>query len=244
MADLFEQVADNTTQPDENKDYIAELVGDGKKFKDTQALAKSKVIADQHITTLETELAELRNELKQRSNLSETIDQLKSLAKRPEEPSNEGIPDQSERKDVLTPEQLEDLLERKLTERETQKVLKDNQDFVQLELVKRFGSEDIARSEINRKARELSISPEQMRLMAQNTPKVFLALVLEQKQQINTSTPRSSVNVQSTFKPTGPKTKSYWETVKKSDPNLYFSKEASIERHNQAIELGEAFFDI
>lgn len=247
MADIFQPVDDQTTQLDPNADYLTELVGEGKKFKDAQALAKSKMMADRHITNLETELEETRLELKQRIGFQEAMDQLKLLNKPVvNEPSNIDTPDQSERKDVLTPEQLEALLERKLTERESKNLQERNQNFVQSELVKHFGSEEIARSEINRKAKELDISPDVLKSMAQKTPKAFLALVVEAPRNVNTSVPKSSIVMsnEKTFNPTGSKKQSYWNNLKKSDPKSYYSKEASIERHNQAISLGEAYFDV
>ena len=53
---------DQTPQIDPNKDYLAELVGEGKKFKTDKDLARGKYEADLYVKTLERQLDELRND--------------------------------------------------------------------------------------------------------------------------------------------------------------------------------------
>lgn len=241
MADIFseDQTDINTTDP--TKDYLEELVGDGKKFSDTKALARGKIEADLFIERIKQDNAELREELKQKVALQEVLDQLKGMRNEPNREESHTPPEDGTKSlTPVTPEELEALLDKKLNERQSQSTLLRNQDYVQAELKKVFGSEDIVRSEINRKAKELDIKPEVLRQMAQQTPKAFLALVIQDR-STPVSTPRSSVSL-GTFKPVGQRTKAQWDELRKRDPLAYHSKEQTIERHNDAVKLGEAFF--
>src|SRR5882672_3792205 len=47
---------------DSNKDFLTELVGEGKKFKDVQALARGKYEADQTVEQMKARLDELRTD--------------------------------------------------------------------------------------------------------------------------------------------------------------------------------------
>src|SRR5688500_13285080 len=66
-ANLFKTPENDGPDPvDEDKDGEAELVGEGKKFKDHKSLAKGKAESDAFISHLQKELAEMREELNKR----------------------------------------------------------------------------------------------------------------------------------------------------------------------------------
>src|SRR2546426_10450626 len=76
---------DNTDLPpevDPNKDYLAELVGDGKKFKTSQDLARGKFEADQYIEVLKRRQDEMRADYLKISEESKTRATLDDLVKR------------------------------------------------------------------------------------------------------------------------------------------------------------------
>ena len=239
MADIFTEDKP-VTDVDPNKDYYEELVGDGKRFKDNKALAHSKVEGDSHIKRIEADNAALRDELKQKVALQEVLDQLRALRNEPKEEPH--TPPEGERKG-LTPEELEALFESKLAARDSLAVAKQNQDYVQEELKKRFGSEELVRAEVSRKAKELDMKPEVLRDMAQKTPKAFLTLMGERTQKTSDAAPRTSISGSTNFSPTGARTQKDWQELRKRDPVSYHSKELTIKRHNDAIALGDAFFN-
>lgn len=257
MADFFTDPENKTTNIDPDKNYLEELVGDGKKFKDNEALAKGKAQSDLHIEHLQTELAELREDLQKRVASEDTLERLKQLGDRlekqnaenhnsnqssnPEDNTNsQGEQDQKS----ITPEELEKLLDDRLNERASQDRLEKNQDLVQTELLKRFGSEEVVRSEISRVSKNLNIKPDDFRRMAQESPMAFLALVGEGKTP-PAQPPRSEVNSagNTAFQPSGPRKQSSWNELRKTNPEVYHSREMVIQRHNDAVALGEAFFD-
>ena len=111
MSDLFDPT--NAPQLDETKDYLTELVGDGKKFKDVKDLAKGKAFSDLHIQTLEKTLNQMREELQTRKTAEELINQI-ALTKPTANPDRTGdnLPpdaDAGKIKSGLTPEDVEKL---------------------------------------------------------------------------------------------------------------------------------------
>jgi hypothetical protein len=240
MPDIFD--APDNTALDATTDYLAALVGEDKKFKDVSALARGKAEADAYIATLTKSLDELRDELKTRETAGSILDQLKSLQQNPGANVPPVIPDPPERK-VLTPEELEAMLDRRLTEREARDLAKSNREAVQADLVKKYGSVEAVQAEVARKAKELDIKPEIMKQMAEQSPKAFAALF--SPKSAPPSPPRSGVNTSAqSYSPTGERRQSYWDDLKKADRAAYFSKELTIQRHNDAMRLGETFFDI
>lgn len=243
MADLFAE--DQTaTEIDPAKDYFSELVGEGKKFADEKALARAKAESDLFIEKVKQDNAALREELKQKVAFQEVLDQLKSMKTPPEQPQEQTNSEDKERK-YLTQEELDTLLETKLAARKAQADTQTNVELVQAALVKAYGSDDLARAEINRKAKELDVKPDVLRQMAQTSPKAFLALMIETSKAPLTMTPRTSMSTTgSEFKPTGARTQRQWDELRKRDPVAYHSKELTIQRHKNAMETGEAWFDV
>src|SRR4029450_8159059 len=89
MTDLFSDESDINVDP--NKNYLEELVGEGKKFKTPEDLARGKAESDSFIERLQKELHGLRNELKSRLQLEEVVDRISSASKSPisEQPPRE-----------------------------------------------------------------------------------------------------------------------------------------------------------
>lgn len=240
MPDLFTD--QKTPDIDPEKDYLSELVGEDKKFKDVSSLAKGKAQSDLFIEQLLSEAEEIRKELNTRINMESVLSELKTLDKK--EPDDE--PDHSDESKGVAPKDLEALLDKrlqeKLQEQQTQSKTKQNEELVASELTKLYGSEENANSEIRKKARELDTSLEDMKRMAQTSPKVFLQLFSVKKPD-SFEPMKSSVSMPKSYSPSGHRTKAYWDKMKKENPSQYFSKEAMIERHQDALRAGEAFFD-
>jgi hypothetical protein len=70
---------DNAISFDETKNYLEELVGDGKKFRDYESLAKGKAYADAMIEHMKAEQAAMRNDyqsLNSKYNAREKLEDL------------------------------------------------------------------------------------------------------------------------------------------------------------------------
>lgn len=234
---------DTDDQPD-NVDHLAELVGEGKKFKDVNSLAKGKKASDEHIATLERELAGMRGELDTRLSLEEFMAKIEATR---DSNSNSDPQDRNERPNpntaALTVEEIEKLLDKKLTEK-TQATLKErNVEISKAELRKAWGPQ--AHKKLEARAKELGLGQDFLADLAERSPKAFLLTVGAQGEHQPDSVtdfvpPNSSVRSVPERGNPNVKNQAYYDKIKKADPRLY--KQLTAERHRNAQALGEAYF--
>lgn len=232
---------------DPAKDYLTELVGDGKKFKTPQELARSKAEADAHIARLESEMRELRTDLVKRATMEELVEKLKaskvnSPPHKGDESNDEDDDTQTKPKESFSREELLKILDEKEKERKK----RDNVEHVANELRKIYG--DDFGSKVNEAMNMLGVNKDFLGSMAETQPQAFVKLITNTVRKQNApSDPNSSVNTSffesPTRKSSGPeKTHAEWQEVHKADPARYFSREATIQRHRDAQALGDKFF--
>lgn len=219
---LFDQTVSNVPLIDETKDFLSELVGEGKKFKDAKELAKGKAYSDAHIQTLEQTLAQIREELKTRKTAAELIDQINQRRT----PDSNPIPDnrnldadtQNNNKSGMTSEDVE----RMFYERELQRQRNDNLTIASQKLRDLHG--DTAAGALQAKAQELGLDTAYLKNMAQEAPNAFLALFNKPTpvtQDVFNAPPSNSFRP-----PVGSTLTEKWSAfngVKKTDPNKYWS---------------------
>ncbi len=252
MTDLFKPVVDDTPQFDPNKNYLEELVGDGKKFKSVEDLAKGKAIADNYVTILEKKADEMRKQLEDMeverragATLQELIDQAKNSNNNLQVPNN---PNGNEvnNQPGLKIEDGECLFEQRFTQREREKQEAMNANLVQSKLMERFG--DKYPSFLTEQMETLGLNTEDVNLMAKTRPNFLIkALGLDQTPQQNDlfqAPPRSSQR-NDNFAPRGStkRTWSYYQDLKKSNPNLYNDPKTNVQMQNDYLQLGTAFED-
>lgn len=233
----------------ENKNYFEELVGEGKKFKTPEDLAKGKAASDAYIKTLEEKLDELRaDNSRQRDEINAGLS-LKDLLDQIGESNSRGEPTQPART-VTQPQtpavdlkQLEDLVASRLQAHEATKQQEANAQVVLEKLREHYG--DSYQNTLKQQMDELGIDENVARTWVRNHPKAFLkALGIDGPKARGESfqtPPRSTTG----FAPQGtPKrTWSYYQEIKKKDPDAYYSPKITAQRHADAIALGDAFKD-
>ena len=77
MADIFTDDQSGTKPQDADQVSLEDLVGEGKKYKDVNELAKAYVHADKHIEGLNSSLEEVRTELQTRLSVEDALQKLK-----------------------------------------------------------------------------------------------------------------------------------------------------------------------
>jgi hypothetical protein len=236
-------------------DYLNALVGEDKKFKSVEDLAKGKLESDQFIQRLQQENEGIREELKTRVTLQEFMDQMNQQAKQVPQKAAEETPSAFEQapaepqKSGISPEDLESLLEKKLSEREQISNSQRNLKQVTAKLNEVFGPSYI--SEVKKKAAELGVGEKFFDNLAKTQPNAFLKLM-----DVNESTPvhrvadgsppASQVNTSANTSNFGSSTKrnmAYYDKIRESDPNRYWSSSVQNEMHNEALKQGEEFFN-
>ena len=245
---LLNQDPDQVTI-DESKDYLSELVGEGKKFADHKALAKGKAYSDAHITILERRFDELSDEyrkLKEDSSagakLQDLLDKLETtqqqLASRETNPnSNEDT------KPALKLDDVESLIDSRMSQRELSRREESNYNQVKAKLTERYGTNYGAALKEYIQTEKLDLTDEDVNQMARRNPNLFIKTfgLNEQTGENFTSPPRSNVN---TFSPK-PKEKrgwSYYMDLKKKDPLSWMDKKIAIQMEKDAREQGEDFY--
>ena len=233
----------------EIKDYLTELVGEGKKFKDAETLAKAKYDSDQYIKTLERQKDELRDDyLKMReesmsqAKLKELIDQLE--AKQKSSTTTLNVPDPNvQTPQPFDPKELEGLVSKSIQAHEMTKTQEQNFNFVKSKLIEKHGQN--YQAPLKQQMDNLGLTEDYVNEMARKFPNAFLkTLGFDQPTPDNKFQvpPRSEI---AGFSPVvqQDRTWSWYQNLKKSDPKAYHDPKTSVQMHNDAIRLGERFKD-
>lgn len=159
----------------EEKDYLNELVGEGKKFKTVQDLAKGKAIADNFVERLKTELSELRTQLRARNTVEELLAKKNSTNVDTTSADNQQDTGENVNNGAPSLKDLESLLDRKLTEKEQLTARQRNLEQVKNTLIDNWGT-DFPRK-LAEVARQNGYSQQMLDQMAQENPNAFYRLV-------------------------------------------------------------------
>lgn len=242
--DIFDDPNTQEFTPDPTKQYLVDLVGDGKKFKDAEALARGKMESDNFITRLQKENAELRDDLKTRVTMQAVLDKLGKPVVTPDPNDDGNNSHASERKDVLKPEDIEAMMAKTMERQRAVDSATANRKSANDALLALYGSTEAAQAEVSRKSRELGLNTETVKKMAEEAPAAFVELFKKQERPAFVSPPIGMRNTpDAKFMPGSPQPMSKWADIRKADPVFYHSEKAAIKRHNDALALGEAYFD-
>ena len=154
-------------------DLLAGLVGEGKRYKDNNALAQGKTDGDAHIKQLETENAEMRGVVKaleekasKGATMAEILDALKPT---------EGTPGQPP---AVTKEQLAEMIESSHTDRDQRQSAAANREDCNVTLLNHFkGDREKAAEFLKKRQLEVTIDPAELDRMAAVTPGAFKQLL-------------------------------------------------------------------
>lgn len=244
---------DNTEAPtiDPEKNYLEELVGEGKKFKTIEDLARGKVESDLFIQRLQAETQEMRSELTNRLNLEAFLDEMKQLQKQAPAvaPSPQDTPrnvdtEPKEIKAGMTPEEVEQLLSERLKNERTKELQASNLATVKNRLVELYGN--TYQNKLKEVAESLGESPEYLNEVAKRNPTAFFRLLGETPapDKKNYTPPRSQLNTETRGNvPSGERDNAFYEHLRATDPKRYYSREVQVQRHKDALRLGAKFFN-
>lgn len=220
-----------------------EIVGEGKKFKSPEDLARAKIEADRTIEARNEELERHREEIRRQAQEIE-------LLKRPREPLAQEPPKAADR--PVEDEPNKDLASRireELRQAQEEDVQAQNIRSVANRLTEVYGSPDKAREVVVAKAEELGLSVEFLQSVASKSPKAFFAQLglAENTPSQNQNSSRSDVNTVAlaNTSSSAPKQGSYasYEEMRKTQPKRYFSAEIQNQMFADAKRLGDAFFN-
>ena len=220
-----------------------DLVGEGRKYNDPDALAKSYAHVESFAETLKRENAELREKLdrteantnNQNNNSQNGQEPLPgSQTNNPEAPNkNSSTPNNDDYRSQIREEV------RALNDEERATT---NLNTAVARLVELTGSEDAAAQSIRKKAQELGVTVDWLKDAASRSPNAFFTTIgISAGSQQNRSTPAPN----NEYRPnadTNAKNFEYFDKLRKDDPKTYFSAANQQEMLRQAKSLGADFY--
>lgn len=221
--------------------YRDRLVGEDKKFKTDEDLARGKLEADAFIERLQKENQEMRQELSTRTTLEQLIAKNEQLKKN--DATNEQpiitAPERSETsptQPTITAEQIAALVKKTMTDEQRSNTATQNVKYCVDELKKVWGPAYVTKLESV--AAELGLEKAYMDNLAQTAPKALLALVGAKKQgseaeRLPASFQRSTV--QNTQMKSGGKDWAYYTELRRTKPSEYYSPRIQNEIHNRTM---------
>lgn len=244
----------NDQQPGEsNENYLERMVGEGKKFKDAEALARGKFESDNHIQNLERQLSELRQDLSKDEKVNELLELVRSQSNqgtaetpnRGDESGKEGDgTNPNETSSGLTEEQLRALIESTVSERESTTKRQDNLSQVDEVLEKQYGSK--ASEFVRNKSKELGMSIKELEDMAARNPTAFFRLTdvkAEPRSQSTVVGGGRSSETEAGKSGGQRKNFNYYQEMRRNNRKLYYSPSTQHEMHREAEAQGESFYE-
>jgi PHD/YefM family antitoxin component YafN of YafNO toxin-antitoxin module len=227
----------DSAELDPSKNYLTELVGDGKKFKTPEDLAYGKAQSDSYIRILTRQLDDLksdyekaRSEAASRARLEELVEKLNN----PVQPT----PVTETSKPEINMTDIESLVSKKIQETETQRRQKENYDMVKAELTKKFGDN------LEYHLKEVGLDGESAAQLAKVNPQLVLKALGAEKQQEGTfMAPPRNTSVQSPNRNAPQRTWSYYQEMFKNNPSLKMDSKINVQMQQDYIKLGNTFED-
>lgn len=247
--DLFVEKPQDQQPLDPNKNYLEELVGEGKKFSDAEALAKGKAESDNYIKNLEARFDEFRTdyervleENKAAPSLRELLDQLKTSQQRAPDRLPTQQLEEVKQQPSLNPDQFQSLFNETLEKHEVQKQQRQNFDTVQEKLAERFGSN--AQSVLKQQAKELGLTPQRVNELAKESPQAFFRVMgLDEKpvQETFMAPPRSTQRSDNFSPKNQTRNWSFYEKMRKENPKLYHDPKTHVQMHKDADTIDKQY---
>lgn len=213
---------------------------------DVDALKNKAISADNHINTLQSELAELRNSKTSDAKMEELLNRLTEISTPPQNTASNVVNHTTERvpgAPVVTTEDIETLVSKSLEKKQKEDLSKQNVAKLHRELKAAWG--DNYRSIMTNKAQELGINQNFLASLAETHPDALLKLVLDKPKSSDLNThvaPPSVLNTRAGQVQLGTTYKEFSKAMKdnpslRSDPNFIARMHEAAERH------GEAFYN-
>lgn len=217
------------------------------KDKSKEEILEAKAESDLYIKTILKQKDELREDyLKQREELlakakfEELLDRFENAPK--EILSN--TPAKEEESPKYNPKEIESLIENKI--RQTKIIEQETKNFqtVETKLRERYG--DNYKSVLREQQNSLGLSSDDINNLAKKSPEAFFRMTgLDTVKNESFETPPRNNQRNNNFAPRGEvkRNYAYYQELKKADPKIYFDSKISVQMHNDALAMGDRFYD-
>jgi len=248
MSDIFssattEQTATEGQQNQTNDSYVTQLVGEGKKFKDVESLAKGKLEADRHIGEITKTLDELRAELAKQDYAKSLLEQMnKGSEAGAEQPSPVSTSPSNTENTTQSASDIESLVEKVITQKERTRTVSQNIAAVGEEMEKQFG--DKAGQILKTKSIELGMSLDRLKEIAAESPTAFFQLigVSAQKKVTPVTAPQSTIRSENFNPNSQDRDFDYYQKMRRENRSMYYSPKVQNMMLQDRERLGSKFY--
>jgi len=245
---LLEATETDQPQIDENKNYLEELVGPGKKFATVEDLAKGKYISDEVIKikdkrfdTLSDEYKRVRDENTAGPKLKEYLDKIETLQQ--QLTSRQTPPSNEENQASYDPKQLEILVSSQFQKLKQTEQEEANAKVVKDKLIERYGN--TYNNVLEEQAKALGLTTDEVNTMAKRNPNLFIKTFdLNVPRSETFQTPPRQSQRSDNFAPRSPEKRdwNYYENLRKKDPSAWLDKKIAVQMEKDAQALGKDFY--
>lgn len=236
MTDFIENNGQPATQ------HLDQLVGEGKKYKTVEDLAKAYVHVESFAENLKRENGEQRDELTQRLSIAELVRNLKPTEQPPAAPAAQ--PNPVEQSKPITEEDLVARIRDVMKNDSAQERASTNAAQVINRLKDTFGDNDKINEFVSGKAAELKLNVEWLQDVAKQNPDAFFKLVgLDAQPHGTPGASKPEINTSSLNQYTAkPDTYAYFEQMRRDNPKEYYRPATQNRIMKAALERGESFY--
>jgi hypothetical protein len=218
---------------------VETLVGDGKKYKSIDDLAKAYSHLDNFAEELKRDNAQLRAKEDAKNLLPDgSKEQQNDQPKTPANPAETPKPQ-------LNDKDLRSLVSEVVKDAAQSQRFENNVEETARKMVEVYGSTAKAQEMILQKSKELGVTPDWLRDAAARSPSAFYATmgINPSATQTNRETPNSRGEVRlDPVNKTGQKSYSYFQELRRTNKADYYSAGTQAEMQRLARELGDAFY--
>ena len=238
---IFEETAATTPAAETPASLYETLVGEGKKFKSPEDLAKAKLESDRFIEQLKEEPKQLREDLER---LAQENQLLKEIAKQVKDNGSTAQPEQNTTASVSPQIDLEARIRETLKKTAEEAKREENINRVSDTMLQTYGTQEKAAEVLRQKAVELGVGVEFLQDVAARSPKAFFQTVgVNEAPRSQQTSAGSTVNT-AAMGSAGIKANTYqwYQQLRKDNPTLYHSPKIQTQMMNDALAKGEAFY--
>ena len=243
MADQGQVFNTDPAKPEEKKDLLSELVGEGKKYKTVEELARSRLEADIHIERIQKENREMRDKLASAKGVEDVLEAVKAQSANSanETPDNKVTTPSAGQ---LTAEQVAKMVAETVSGLKTQEAKQANLAKANAEMARLFG--DKAQEVYLKEANTVELQ-RVYRELAETNPEKFVSLFhkpdAKQQQNIDTGGKNTSaLNLNQNNSSVQPGTQAYYSKLRKENPKAYYSPATQIQMHQDALADPDKYF--
>lgn len=226
--------------PSDDKNYLEELVGDGKKFNSVEALAKGKAESDAYIETLKSQLVAEQAKAANGMNVDKLMEEIRKL-NAGNVPNDQRQPLENDRQ-APSSLNVEELVLQTLRKDEQTRTIAQNRQTVIDKVNEVWGAD--ASKELQKTARTLGVSVDYLNSVAQQSPSVFFQLTgLNNPRGVpsGTAVPTSTVRFGES---SGTKRDlNFYNDMRRTNPALFRETKTKIQMERDALAQGEDFFN-